>query len=385
MWWSGALQDHQSAMVDAIDSLCAKYVTDADCERWDREHSYPQEAMSALAAGGWAALPVAKEYGGAGASAVDLAIVHQALGRRSLAVAQAYYSLWVLGTEVIQRLGSSEQKRTWLERAARGDAAIAFALTEPGSGSDAAALRTRGVRDGEDFVVSGQKVFITGALQADRIITAVRTSAAEKKQAGISLLMIDPSAPGVAIRPLNKIGLHALDLCEVFLDEVRVPRTELLGKPEGGWQDLAAGLACERLYLAAISLGALTDLVGRVLEHASTRETFGRPIGGHQLVADKIVRMRVAADAGAGLVRNAAELVDACAPGAAAAAAVAKLFVTDAYISATRQATQVFGGYGFIEDYPVARHYRDCKYLEVGGGTSEIQTIVIARSMGLAV
>jgi alkylation response protein AidB-like acyl-CoA dehydrogenase len=386
MWWSGPLTADHRAIVEAIDALCDAHATDADCAGWDLDKAYPHKAMDALAAGGWAALAVAPSYGGEAATAADLSIVHRALGRRSLTLAQTYYSLWVLGAEAIHRLGTPAQRELWLPQIARGAARIAFALTEPGSGSDAAALRTRGTRRGDGTVVNGQKVFITGAQHAERIVTAVRTSDQPTKHGGISLLMIDPAAAGVTIRPLNKIGIRGLDLCEVFLDDVYVPDDELLGTPENAWRELGPGLARERLYLAAISVGALTDLIGRTVEYASSRETFGRPIGGHQLIADKIVRMRIAADAGAGLVRHAAELVDAgAADDAIAAASVAKLHTTEAYVSAAREATQVFGGYGFTEDYPVARHYRDCKYLEIGGGTSEIQTIVIARSMGLPV
>lgn len=384
-WWSGTLSVEQRAIVDSLDQLCTKYVSAADCERWDAAKAYPFEAMEALANNGWAKLTVPSAYGGESASAGDLAIVHQALGRRSLAVAQAYYSLWVLGAEAINRLGTDDQKKSWLPRIASGTARIAFALTEPDSGSDASALRTRAQLEGDVFNVDGQKVFVTGALVADRIVTAVRTKIADRPQSGITLLMINPNLPGVSIRPLNKIGLRAIDLCEVFLENVKVPASEVLGTVDGAWGDLRSGLAQERLYLAAISVGAIFDLVGLVVEQAKSRMTFGKPIGAHQMIASKIVRMRVAADAAAGLVKEAALLVDDNDPAAPAAAAAAKLFATEAYVSGTREGVQIFGGYGFTEDYPVARHYRDAKYLEIGGGTSEMQIIVLARSMGLPV
>jgi alkylation response protein AidB-like acyl-CoA dehydrogenase len=382
MWWSGPLLGDQPEMVDAIDAVCDRFAAESECKRWDSEKAYPWEAMNALAANGWAALPVPRPYGEQ-ASARDLVVVHQALGRRSLTLAQSYYSLWVLGADALARLGTEEQKARWLPAISSGSALVAFALTEPGSGSDAAALGTRAVQDGGDYLVNGQKTFITGALESDVIVTAVRTRPGERWHDGLSLLMIDPRADGVTIHPLDKIGLRGLSLCEVFLDDVRVPVTGVLGRPDDAWRQLAAGLARERLYLAAISVGSLTDLIGQVLEYAATRETFGKPIGAHQMIAEKIVSMRVAADAGAGLVTAAADMIDAEDPAAAAAASVAKLFATDAYVSATREAMQIFGGNGFTTEYPVSRHYRDCKYLEIGGGTSQIQTIVIGRSMGL--
>jgi alkylation response protein AidB-like acyl-CoA dehydrogenase len=382
MWWSGPLLGDQPEMVNAIDAVCDRFAPESECKRWDSEKAYPREAMNALAASGWAALPVPRPYGEQ-ASARDLVVVHQALGRRSLTLAQSYYSLWVLGADALARLGTEEQKARWLPAISSGSALVAFALTEPGSGSDAAALGTRAVQDGGDYLVNGQKTFITGALESDVIVTAVRTRPGHRRHDGLSLLMIDPSADGVTIHPLDKIGLRGLSLCEVFLDDVRVPATDVLGRPDDAWPQLAAGLARERLYLAAISVGSLTDLIGQVLEYAATRQTFGKPIGAHQMIAEKIVSMRVAADAGAGLVTAAADMIDAEDPAAAAAASVAKLFATDAYVSATREAMQIFGANGFTTEYPVSRHYRDCKYLEIGGGTSQIQTIVIGRSMGL--
>lgn len=377
--------DEQRAIAEAIDELCLRELTPEYLARCHRESRYPAEAMAALASAGWAALAVPDAFGGTSGSAADLCLVHECIARHSLAVAQAYYSLWVLGAEAIQRLGNDRQRLEWLPRLAAGEAKIAFALTEPGSGSDAAALRTRAELEGEHYVVNGQKVFVTGAAVADRIVTAVRTTTTGRKQEGITMLLLDPALPGVTIRPLSKLGLKALDLCEVFFDDVRVPRDDVLGRVDEGWADLTPGLAKERLLLAAISVGALWDVLEKTTEYAREREAFGRPIAGYQMVAERIVRMRVAGEASRGLVRIAAELVDAGDAGAAVAASIAKLHATEAYVSATRDGLQVFGGYGFTDDYPVSRHYADAKYLEIGGGTSQIQTIVIARSMELPV
>ena len=382
-WWAGELNREQQAMVAAVDALCDRHVSDSDSAQWDRDEQFPTKPMDALAEGGWSGLAVPPAYDGSGASAADLAVVHQALARRNLALAQAYYSLWVLGADAISRLGRDDQRQEWLPRIANGSALIAFALTEPSSGSDAATLRTKATRDGNSYVVNGQKVFITGAAVADTIITAVRTSNGAQPHDGITLMMIDPRAEGVSLRRLSKMGLRSLDLCEVFFDDVRVGADMVLGAHDRGWPLLREGLAKERLFLAAISLGALCDVIGRSLDYATTREVFGRPIGSHQMIGSKIVRARVAADAAGGLIRNTAATVDRDGAGAAVDAAVAKLFATEAYVDAARDGVQILGGYGYTEELPMARHYRDCKYLEIGGGTSEIQTIVIGRSMGL--
>lgn len=378
----GTLTDEQAMMVDAVDQICAKHVTDDYSATIDRDARYPREVMDALAEGGWAALPVSESYGGGGASARDLVVIHEALAQHNLVVGQAYFSLWVLGAEAIDRLGTPTQKSGWLPRIMAGTN-VAFALTEPGSGSDAAALRTSAVRDGDDFVVDGSKVFISGAAVSEAIITAVRTSRDGKKHDGLTLLMIDPHAEGVEIRKIPKMGLKGLDLCEVFFTETRVPSSDMLGEYGQGWTGLARGLAKERLLLAALSVGALQDLLNRCLDHAGSRTAFGKSISSHQLIADKLVEMRVAIESAHALTMRAADLADADAPEASDVAAMAKLFATRAYVSATREAVQIFGGYGFTDEYPVSRHYRDCKYLEIGGGTSEIQKIVIARSMGI--
>jgi alkylation response protein AidB-like acyl-CoA dehydrogenase len=339
--------------------------------------------MSALAAAGWAGLAVPAEYGGTGGSSTDLVCVHRALARHSLALAQAYYSLWVLGADAIARLGDEHQRQRWLPAIARGEARVAFALTEPDSGSDAAALRTAARRDGDHFVVNGQKVFITGAQVADVIVTAVRTDhATDDKREGLSLLLIDPAGAGVTRRPLSKLGLKALDLCEVFFDEVRVAEEDVLGPLDEGWAALRPGLALERLLLAAISVGATADVLELSAVHAGERVTFGQPIGSHQLVLDKLVEMRLALEAGDLLTWRAAEGVDAERP-SDIDASLAKLHATRSYVSATREGVQIFGGYGFTDEYPIARHYRDAKYLEIGGGTSEIQKLIIGRSMGV--
>lgn len=373
----------QTAMVDALNSLCSRLVDETYLSRTDREARFPVEVMDALSENGWSSLVVPEEYGGTGADIRDILLVLEALATHSLVVSQAYFSMWLIGAEAITKFGTDQQRRRWLPRIADDGAMVAFALSEPGSGSDAAALTTSAVRGEGGWRVTGQKVFITGAAVADTIVTAVRTSKGPRKRDGITSMLIDPNAPGVRLSKLSKMGLRGLDLCEVFLDDVFVPDEDVLGDVDGGWACVTAGLALERVCLAAISAGALRNLLGLCVAYALQREAFGRPIAGHQLVGQKLVEMRVAIDASRGLIRQAAELVLAGDASAPAAASVAKLYATRAYAEATREGVQVFGGYGFTDDYPVSRHYRDCKYLEIGGGSSEIQTIIVGRAMGL--
>jgi alkylation response protein AidB-like acyl-CoA dehydrogenase len=377
------LTTEQRDMVEALDDLCDRVLTPDYLATTDREARYPQEAMDALVAAGWAAAVVPGQHGGSSAPPSDLVVVLESLARRSLTIGQAFYSLWLLGAEAVDRLGTPRQRAHWLPRIAQEGATVAFALTEPGSGSDAAALTTRATRDGDHFRVSGQKVFITGAAVADTIVTAVRTSTdGPSKRSGITTLMVDPATPGIEIRKLDKMGVRGLDLCEVFLDDARVPAGDVLGEVDHGWRGLTHGLALERMYLAALCVGALRDLVEECSAHVLARTSFGKPLASHQLVADKLVEMQVATETARATVKHVAALVEAGDPGAAAAASVAKLHASRSYVSACREAVQVFGGYVFTDEYAVSRHYRDCKYLEIGGGSSEIQKIVIGRSMG---
>ena len=374
-----APDDPGRALAEAINGLCHRHVTPDYVRRCDDEQRYPEEAMRHLAAAGWAQLATATSPG----RVRDLAVAHMALARHSLAVAQAFYSLWVLGGDMIAREGTEAQRHEWLPQIAAGEARIAFALTEPGSGSDAAALKTVAREDGGDFVVNGQKVFTTGAAVADAIIVVARTDPAPERHTGLSMLLLDPRLPGVRLNKLSKLGLRPLDLCEVFLADVRVPASAVLGRRGDAWAALGGGLALERALLAAICVGALEQGLEVASAHARERRAFGRPIGSFQLVSAKLADIKVALEASRLLTLNAADAADREDPQAAVLAAMAKLHASEAYVEGARQALQVLGGYGFTEDYPLARHYRDSKFMEIGGGTSEIQRVIIARSLGL--
>ena len=377
------LTAHQRELAEALTDLCERYVTPDYVKRCDDEQRYPDEAMSAIAAAGWAGLAVASKYGGAGGTAADLALTHRTLARHGFAIAQAYYSLWILGANAIAGLGNDEQKAEWLPQLAEGKLRVAFALTEPESGSDAAALRTTAVRSDDTFVVNGQKLFITGATVADLIITVVRTDpSATDRRAGLSLLVVDADTPGIRVQPLDKMGLRAIDLSEVFFADIAVPAERLLGPLDHGWSSLRPQLSLERTLLAAICVGAMDEVLDAASDYAKERVAFGQPISRFQMIADKLVTMRVARDAAALLVENAAATIDS-GEAAEAEASAAKLYAAEAYTSAAREGVQIFGGYGYTNDFVVARHYRDSKYMEIGGGTSEIQKVIIARSMGL--
>ena len=215
-------EDNIADVVSALDELCAAHLTEAYVAHCDTHQSFPYEALEALAKAGWAGVCVPQDYGGDGASMKMLAAVHRTLSRYSLAVGQAFFSMWVLGAQLITRAGTEVQRKEYLPQIASGTALIGFALTEPEAGSDARALQTTARRVADGWQVTGQKVFITGAAVSDAIITVVKTDD-RSRSAGLSMLLIDPRSPGVTIRKLPKVGLRAIDLCEVFFDEVSVP------------------------------------------------------------------------------------------------------------------------------------------------------------------
>jgi alkylation response protein AidB-like acyl-CoA dehydrogenase len=367
---------------DALAQFAERHLPDEYLLACERAKRYPAEAMEALAADGWAAVPVPEEYGGSAGTLVDLVSIHEALAYHSLTVSQAYFSLWVLGAGLLSREGTPTQKQHWLPRIAAGEANIAFALTEPGSGSDAAAMRTAGRQTDHGLVVTGQKTLITGAQQAQMIITAARTDPTRHRHAGISLVMVDPRAEGVTVRDIAKIGLPSIDLCEVYYDDAPVLDDGVVGTLHEGWTALRTGLAVERILLGAIAVGCTERILQEATRYAKERTAFNAKIGSFQMISEILVRMRIGLEAARHLVNDAAMAVNR-GEEAVTKAAIAKLFATEGYVSAARAGSQVFGGYGFTEEYVVGRHYRDCKYLEVGGGTTQTQIIIIARDMGL--
>jgi short/branched chain acyl-CoA dehydrogenase len=265
-----------------------------------------------------------------------------------------------------------------------GRALAGFALTEPEAGSDAAATRTKARRDGPDWVITGSKAFITNS---GTPITSVVTVTARTPE-GISTFLVPIGTPGFTVGPAyHKLGWRISDTHPLSFDEVRVPAGHLLGAPGRGFHQLLAILDDGRIAIAALAVGLARACLAAALGYANERTTFGKPIGARQAVAFSLADLATSIEAASLLTYRAAALKDAGRPAGQVkqAAAMAKLFSSEAAVDATRAATQVFGGYGFMEEYPVARFYRDAKILEIGEGTSEVQRLLIARGLGLPV
>jgi short/branched chain acyl-CoA dehydrogenase len=356
-------------------------------ERWDREHTFPLATVLAMGELGLFGLPFPEEYGGSGADFTTLCLVIEELARVDSSMAVTVEAGVGLGANPIYQFGTEEQRQRWLPDLCAGRALGAFGLTEPDAGSDAGGIRTRARRGDtstereREWVIDGSKAFITNSGTA---ITSVITVAA-RTEAGISTFIVPAGTPGLIIEPAyQKMGWHASDTHGLRLEGCRVPDANLLGEPGRGLAQFLAILDDGRVAIGALAVGLAQACLEHSVAYASQRRAFGGPIGRNQAVAFKCADMAVAVDAARALVYRAAWLKDHGRPFKQAAAA-AKLFATEAAVTATREATQIFGGYGFMDETPVSRFYRDAKILEIGEGTSEIQRLVLARGLGLPI
>ncbi len=349
-----------------------------NAREWDEAERFPQELLPELAALGLTGIVIPSELGGAGLDFLTaaLAIEELATGDGSVTLTLAAHNSLCLGHLMIA--GSAAQKRRFVPRLARGDALGAWALTEPSSGSDAAAAQARAVRDGGDYVLNGTKQFITNGSIAGVYVVLAATEPARRR---LSAFVIERGAPG--LRPgkrEQKLGLHASDTAVVHLEDCRVPASQLLGIEGEGFRDALRVLDRGRIGIGAMAVGLGRAAYESARAYATQRAQFGVPIARHQAIRHKLASMRTSLDAARLLVHRAARLADAGAP-FRDAAAKAKLLASETATRAALDAIQILGGYGYLRDFPVERILRDAKLCEIGEGTSEVQRMVIARGL----
>jgi short-chain 2-methylacyl-CoA dehydrogenase len=376
--------DFRAVVADFADQQLAPHVA-----KWNAAHELPLEAVGQMADIGLFGLAGPEEYGGAG-DFTSLCIAIEEVGRVDQSLGITLEAATGLGASPIARFGTTEQKQRWLPDLLAGRALAAFALTEPESGSDAAALRTTAKLDGDSWVINGSKQFITNSgTEITSIITVTaRTGLGDGGKPEISTIVVPRSAAGLTVgAAYEKLGWHASDTHPLSLDDVRVTHDHLLGERGRGYAQFLATLDDGRIAVAALALGCIRACRDLAREYALQRHAFGGPIGRKQAVAFPIADLDVMAHTADLLVYSAAGLREhgGSTGQLKRAAAIAKLYATESAVAATRIATQVFGGYGYMEEYPVARFYRDAKVLEIGEGTSEVQRLVIARGLGLPV
>ena len=349
--------------------------------RWDEEQSFPLDAVAKMADLGLFGLIFPEEWGGSGGDFISLCVAIEELGRVDQSIGITLSAGVGLGANPIFRFGTKTQKERWLPDLVAGKTLGAFGLTEPDAGSDAGATRTNAKRRDGVWVLNGSKAFITNS---GTPITSIITVTA-RAEAGITSFVIEAGTPGLIIEPAyRKLGWHASDTHGLSMEDVVLADDYLLGREGDGLKNFLAILDDGRIAISALAVGCARACLEIATEYAKERQAFGGPIGRNQGVAFQLADLAVAVENAANLTYKAAYLKDAGHP-CGQAASMAKLYSTETAVCATRIATQVLGGSGFIEDSPVARFYRDAKILEIGEGTSEIQRMVIARNLGLPV
>ena len=360
--------------------------------QWDRDHHFPVDVVQQMGKLGLMGLTAPEEYGGAGDDGdfTSLCVAIEELGRVDQSMGITLEAAVGLGINPILSYGDAEQKATWLPDLVTGQTLAGFGLTEPGAGSDARATGTRAELVDGEWVVNGAKQFITnsGSDITSLVTVTARTGTRDDGKAEVSTIIVPSGTPGFTAEPAyDKLGWHASDTHPLTFQDARVPESNLLGERGRGFAQFLATLDDGRVAIAALAVGCIQACLDMSVQYASERTTFGVPIGAKQGVAFQVADLEVMLEAARMLTYRAAAMKDAGRPMKEfkQAAAIAKLYATESAVTATRIATQVFGGYGFMEEYPVTRFYRDAKVLEIGEGTSEVQRMLIARGRGLPV
>ncbi|MEV7424176.1 MULTISPECIES: acyl-CoA dehydrogenase family protein [unclassified Streptomyces] len=353
-------------------------------------HEFPYEIVREMGRMGLFGLPFPEEYGGMGGDYLALGIALEELARVDSSVAITLEAGVSLGAMPVYRFGTEEQKRAWLPSLCAGEQLGAFGLTEPDCGSDAGGTRTTAVRDGDEWVINGSKCFITNSgtdITGLVTVTAVTGHKAASGSAGtrpeISAIIVPSGTPGFTVSaPYSKVGWNASDTRELSFADVRVPLTNLLGEEGRGYAQFLRILDEGRIAISALATGLAQGCVDESVSYAKERHAFGRPIGANQAIQFKIADMETRAHMARIGWRDAASRLTHGQP-FKKEAAIAKLYSSTVAVDNAREATQIHGGYGFMNEYPVARMWRDSKILEIGEGTSEVQRMLIARELGL--
>ena len=347
---------------------------------YDERHEFPHEIVRKLGPLGFLGVLVPEEYGGAGLDYVSYALIVEELNRGDASVGITMWAHNSLCTNHIALFGSAEHKRSYLPRLASGETLGAWGLTEPGSGSDAAALRTRAQRRGDEWVLNGSKAFITNASVGGIAVVMARTDP-EKKSKGISAFVLEQGMPGFSAgKPYRKLGLHASNTAELIFEDARVPAANLLGPQGQGFVQAMQVLEGGRIAMAAMAVGIAQAAVDQSAKYMKQRTAFGKTLAEFNGLQGMLADIATDVEVARLLTLRAAWLKDQGRP-AMHAAAMAKVFASEAAMKAATKAVQVHGGAGYITEFPVERIFRDAKLTEIGEGTSEVQRMLIAREI----
>lgn len=348
----------------------------------DQKAEFPKDIFDQMGELGLLGLPFPEEYGGSNADTISYALAVEEIGRVCGSTGLSYAAAVSLGASPINMFGTEKQKEEFLTPLAEGKALGAFGLTEPNAGSDAGGTKTTAVEDGDDFIINGEKCFITNASYAKTIIITAVTGKREDGRNIISAIIVPTDTEGVKITSnYDKMGVRGSDTAEVVLENVRVPKENLLGDPKAGFKQFLSTLDGGRISIGALGVGIAQAALDKSLAYAKERKQFGKSISSFQAIQFKLADMAMEVELARNMVLKAAWLKDQGKP-FSKEAAFAKLFATETAVRAADQAIQIHGGYGYMREYEVERYLRDAKLLVIGEGTSEIQRVVIARQLG---
>lgn len=369
--------DEQQMIQKMVRDFAQKEIT-KDIERMEAEDRFPKEIIQKMGELGLMGIPIPEEYGGSGMDFTSyISVIHE-LSKVSATIGVILSVHTSVGTNPILYFGNEAQKKHYLPKLASGTYLGAFAVTEPGAGSDVGSMKTRAKKDGDNYILNGSKIFITNGGEADTYITFARTGEGTK---GLSAFIIEKDSPGLIIgKKEKKMGLHGSSTVQLTFDQCVVPKEQLLGNEGEGFKIAMANLNVGRIGIAAQALGIADAALEHAVAYAKEREQFGKPIAHNQGISFKLADMATAVESAKLLTYHAASLVQrgiSCSK----EASMAKMFASKTAVSTAIEAVQIYGGYGYTEDYPVERFFRDAKVTEIYEGTNEIQHIVIAKNL----
>ncbi|GAB3789292.1 acyl-CoA dehydrogenase [Virgibacillus kimchii] len=369
--------EEQNMMRKMVQDFARKELAPA-VEQMEREDCFPREIIQKMGELGLMGIPVPEKHGGTGMDFISYITAIHELSKVSATIGVILSVHTSVGTNPILYFGNEEQKKYYLPKLASGEYLGAFALTEPGAGSDAANIRTKAVKKGDSYILNGSKVFITNGGEADTYITFARTGEGTK---GISAFIVEKDTPGLEIgKKERKMGLHGSNTVSLNFDQCEVPAKQMLGEEGEGFKIAMANLNVGRIGIAAQALGIAEAALEHATAYAKEREQFGKPIAANQGISFKLADMATETEAARLLVYHAASLVDQGLP-CGKEASMAKMYASKTAVNTAIEAVQVYGGYGYTEDYPAERFFRDAKITEIYEGSNEIQHIVIAKNL----
>ncbi|MBS0407358.1 MAG: acyl-CoA/acyl-ACP dehydrogenase [Proteobacteria bacterium] len=377
------LTEDQIMMREGVLDLLAKHLPWEKVRKMDEAREFPHEAYAALADAGYIGLFYPEELGGMGGSYRDIAVFLETLGYYYTGIAQAITTSGIYAGMHIAKFGTPELKKELMPKIIAGKAKLSLCMSEPGTGSDVAGVKTFAECQGDEYVLNGNKVWITCGHVADYFVVITRTDRdSSNRHQGISTLLVDAKAPGVTVRPLSMLGRRTTHANEVFFENVRVPATNLFGGEGRAWKNIMSCLALERLGLAAISAGHCFKITEYARDYAKERVQFGQPISGFQVIQHKLADMLILSETARQTVYRLADVLDAGKP-AVTEASIAKIVATENNFKCADIGMQILGGAGYSNEYDMQMFFRDSRVGPIGGGTNEIQRNILAKQMDL--